>query len=369
MDNSRTETETDTVTDTSSTSSQNEPTRTDSVGTYKVYKDEGLSTPDKTTEWIKSIALALLSAVCYSIVFHFFVNPCKFAPGGFSGVVAIVKHITGAQINLSKIDYSMFIIACCNIPLILLSFKLISKKFAIVTFINTSFMSLCMFLLDNFIDPSYSFSVAGTALIEDVGTRLMAALFGGASCGFSLSLSLKAGGCSGGSDIIGMLIQQKNPRRHIGVLIESLNGIVVAISYFIYKDNLTPVFLSIVYIFMSARTCDFILDYGKRAVKFEVVTASAQATELIAKELIETLGHGVTVLPAEGMFEHKERGLLICVIKPTQVNKFKKIIAKYDNTFAYYDNVYETIGKFAGHRRFSLKRRQTSDSKQDKGQP
>lgn len=374
MDNSRTDTETHTVTEPETVTATAEaethnadPSRTGNAGNYSVLKDEGLEPLDSKTELIKSIVLALLSALCYSIVFHFFVNPSRFAPGGFGGIVAIVKHVTGTQIHTAEIDYSMFIIAGCNIPLILLSYKLISKRFALLTFLTTTFMSLFMFLLDNVIDPNYAFSVAGTPLINDVGTRLMAALFGGVACGFSLSLALKGGGCSGGTDIVGMLIQQWKPQRHLGVLIESLNGIIVAISYFIYKDNLTPVFLAIVYMFVSAKTCDFILDYGKRAVKFEVVTNSPEETELIAKELIEKLGHGVTVLPAQGMFEHKERGLLICVVKPAQVNKFKKIIQKYNNTFAYYDNVYETLGKFAAKSIF--RRKTTPKNGERNGQP
>ncbi len=335
-----------------------------SENNYTVVKDEGLTPVDAKFDIFKSICFAVLSAFCYSIVFHFFVNPGKFAPGGFGGIVAMVKYITGAQVKPDEIDYSMFIIICCNLPLVIVSWKLISKKFALLTLLTTAMMSLFMFLFDNVIDPTYKFSVAGVPLLSDVGTRLLSSLFGGVACGFSLSLAIRAGGCSGGTDIIGMIIQQKKPQQHLGVLIESLNGIVVAISYFIYKDNLTPVFLAIVYMFVSAKTCDFILDFGKRAVKFEVVTESIEESELISKELIEQLGHGVTVVPAEGMFEHKERGLLICLVKPFQVSKFKEIIKKYNNTFAYYDNVYETLGKFAG-KRFPLHKRVNS-AKTDK---
>ena len=84
--------------------------------------------------------------------------------------------------------------------------------------------------------------------------------------------------------------------------------------------------------------------YGaKSALKFEVITEHA---EEISKEIIEKLGHAVTVTPAEGMFEHKNKVLLICVIKPRQTAKFQEIISRYPETFAYVGTVSEVIGKF-----------------------
>ena len=79
------------------------------------------------------------------------------------------------------------------------------------------------------------------------------------------------------------------------------------------------------------------------------VNASAGIFEDIEakkKEIIEKLGHGVTVTPAEGMFEHKNKVLLICVIKPRQTVKFQEIINRYPETFAYVGTVSEVIGKF-----------------------
>ena len=45
-------------------------------------------------------------------------------------------------------------------------------------------------------------------------------------------------------------------------------------------------------------------------------------------------------------FEHKKKGLLICIISPRQVSKFQNIINKYPETFAYVGSVNEIYGKF-----------------------
>ena len=39
-------------------------------------------------------------------------------------------------------------------------------------------------------------------------------------------------------------------------------------------------------------------------------------------------------------------GVLICVVNKHQINDFHRILAKYDNTFSYYEQVNETYGNF-----------------------
>ena len=100
---------------------------------------------------------------------------------------------------------------------------------------------------------------------------------------------------------------------------------------------------AIIHIFSGSVVCDRIMQGSKSALKFEVITEHA---EEISKEIIEELGHGVTITPAKGMFEGRRKNLLICVIKPRQIARFQNIITKYPETFAYVGSVNEIIGKF-----------------------
>ena len=82
---------------------------------------------------------------------------------------------------------------------------------------------------------------------------------------------------------------------------------------------------------------------SKVALKFEVVT---DHPDELSKELIDTLQHGVTVVPAKGMYAHQDRSLLICVVKKGQIEQFKEILKKYPDTFAYVGQVNEIFGTF-----------------------
>jgi len=318
------------------------------VKEYHVQKDCWMfKKQSKKKKLLRDVFYLLAASVIYSISFHYFVSPSKFAPGGIGGVVAMVKHLIGVNSSTAGIDYSPLLIVLCNIPLLIPARKILSHEFAYKTFITTLLMTLILFIFDNFIDPSYKFSIMQVPVITEaeggVGTRLISAIIGGALCGVTLAFSLKVNASTGGADIVGAILQKKNPHKSIAVMIFAVNSVILLISIFVYREQLLPVLLSIIYIYTSTKICDAILQGGKSGLKFEVITEHAQE---ISDEIIEKLGHGVTVCPAEGMFEHKNRSLLICIIKPRQIAKFQNIISKYPDTFAYVGQVNEIYGKF-----------------------
>lgn len=298
-------------------------------------------------EWMRTAIYLFLSAAIYACSFHYFVTPSHFAPGGVGGLVAIMKFLLPASEQAGQIDLSPLLLLLLNFPLLLLTRRQLTRDFMVKTMIEAVVMTACLFVLDNFIDPDYHFSLTGSAVTGDVGMRLIAAIFGGICCGLSLYCALAVNASTGGTDIVGTALQRRMPDKSVPAMIFAVNSVIVLASIFVYRENLTPVFLAFIYMFASAKTCDSIMCGAKSAMKFEVVT---EYGEQISRDIIATLGHGVTLVPARGMYERTERSLLICVIQPRQVVKFKNIIARYPNTFAYIGTVNEIIGKFNQHR-------------------
>ena len=204
-------------------------------------------------------------------------------------------------------------------------------------------MTVLLFLLDNVIDPLFRFSIGGVPMLEDMGMRILSAIFGGVMSGVALAISLRVKSSPGGADIVGAVLQKNHPHISVASMILAVNGAIAVVSLFIYRDNLTPVFLSIIFSYVSTVTCDRIVQGGKSVVKFEVVTEHA---EEMSRRIIEELGHAVTVIPATGMFEHREKSLLICLICPRQMARFHEIIQEYPGAFAYFGSVGEVVGKF-----------------------
>jgi uncharacterized membrane-anchored protein YitT (DUF2179 family) len=311
---------------------------------YKVEKDEIKAKKPLLSKNIQTGIYMFLSAFFFAAAYHYFIAPCKFAPGGLPGIVAMIQFKMGViSSNKGPVDYSTFLMILVNVPLLIVASKVLNKAFAIKTFITAFVMTTVMFLLTNFIDPTYKFTIEKVPEIKDVGTRLVAAILGGAMGGVSLAFAFKVNASTGGADVVGAMLQKKYPHFGVGTMIFVVNSVIMAISIFVYNDNLMPVFLSLIYMFATSVVCDAIMQGSKSALKFEVITEHADE---IAKDIIEEVGHGVTTIPAKGMFEGREKKLLICVIKPRQISKFQAVIEKYPDTFAYVGSVNEIIGKF-----------------------
>ena len=310
---------------------------------YGIEKDYFITPENKKLKLARDIIYVFLAALIYVVGFHYFVTTSNFAPGGVGGVVAIFKYVFKVTVNPSEIDYSSLLFIGVNIPLLIPAWKILSKDFTIKTACTATLIGVMMFLLDNFIDPNYKFSITGEAVVSDTGTRLLAAITGGAVTGVSLAIALKVNSSTGGADIVGAMVQKKNPHKSVASMIFAVNCVIIAVSFFVYENNPVPVFLSLIFLFSTTYICDRMMQGAKSALKFEVITEHA---EEISKEIIQQLGHGVTITPAEGMFEHRKKQLLICVISPRQVAKFTAIISKYQGTFAYVGSVNEIIGKF-----------------------
>lgn len=316
---------------------------------YQVVKDQGFVPESRKKEMIRSVLYLFLSTIIYVVNFHYFVAPSKFAPGGIGGVVAIVKHVFHVSGSTNGIDFSSLLFVLVNVALLALFYRHLTRDFLWKTLAEAALMTGLLFVLDNFIDPAYRFSIAWDAEAgalntnPDTGLRLIAAIFGGVFCGLCLQFALRVNASTGGTDIIAVVLQQKNPGKSVPVMIFLVNSAVVLVSAFIYKDNLMPVFLSLIYMFVSTKTSDAMMCGIKSAMKFVVIS---EYGEQISREVIERMGHGVTATPAKGMFEGHEKTMLICVIQPRQIVQFKRIIEKYPNTFAYIETVNEIVGKF-----------------------
>jgi uncharacterized membrane-anchored protein YitT (DUF2179 family) len=150
-------------------------------------------------------------------------------------------------------------------------------------------------------------------------------------------------GSTGGTDILAAWLRKIHPEISLVWAIFALNASVAALSFFVYGYQFEPVILCLIYCYLSSRVSDMILKGGKTALKFEVITQ--HSTELSAR-LLQELRHGVTVLPAQGMYSDTPRSLLICVVNRHQIVRFQEILAEFPDSFSYVSTISETMGNF-----------------------
>ncbi|MDE7394547.1 MAG: YitT family protein [Clostridiales bacterium] len=280
----------------------------------------------------KSVLIAILGVLCAGVIraisVYSFVVPNNFAPGGVTGLASILEYKT--HINAG------YFLAIFNVPLMIVAFIFINKRFV---FISTSFVifsSALMVLFEKINFPVFD----ATAKATD---QVLPALAGGILGGTGIAIMLKIGGSCGGTDIIATIIQRKQSAANVPTFIFMMDSTVVIASAFIYPNSIVPVLVSFVEMFASSRTAETILQGFKSAIKFEVIT---DKPEELAKAIFDKLRRGVTMLEAKGMYTGEKRALLVCIISKRQMSKFREVLKQFPDSFAYVGSTSEVVGKW-----------------------
>lgn len=276
-------------------------------------------------EYVAIAVLAIIMALNYEI----FVFKNAFAPAGINGIATMVQYL---------FDFSVgYMSLLINIPLSLLAFFYVDKKFALRSGVFTIMFSFALLLLKR---ADLSALVYHTA---NGTSTILAPVAAGTVNGAIYGAAVKLGGSTGGTDIIAACIRVKMPYFSFARVTFVLNAIVAGASFFVYDFNFEPVIMCIIFNFIASNICDYIVKGGLGALKFEVITSHA---EEMSEELMKKLHHGVTVINAEGMYTHSGKQVIICVINKHQIVDFQSIVRSYPDTFAYVSSVSETVGNF-----------------------
>ena len=137
-------------------------------------------------ELVLDISYDIVGSVLYALGIYTFAKTADFAPGGLSGLALIMNHLWRFPIGITTL--------ALNIPLIILSFKLVGRRFM---FKSARTMIVCTIFLDLIFPYTKPYT----------GEPFMAALFSGVCLGAALALFYMRGSSSGGTDFLTMSIK------------------------------------------------------------------------------------------------------------------------------------------------------------------
>lgn len=286
----------------------------------------------KLTKNITSILTIVLGAALLALSMHVFTIPAKLAPGGVSGLSAIIQIVTGFPAGYSIILF--------NIPLIILSFMFLSKKFSVLSLLGIALASGFLQLYDYL--NLYEFVNQGEAII--------ASLAGGVMSGAGVGLMVKNESSTGGTEAISLLIQKRFTSVSISWIILVINIFIISIGCTLYVSVLkmptntviTVALFSFMQVFVASKTMEIILNGMSSAVKFEIIT---QNPKILSDAILQRLKRGATIIDSCGAFTKEKNSILICVVTKMQISQFKKLIKEVDPTaFAFSLDTREVLG-------------------------
>ncbi len=242
----------------------------------------------------------LLTAAGTSLFF----TPAKIVCGGVSGVSTILFHCAGIPIGVS---YWLV-----NIALLLLGIRILGKEFIMKTVVGSGLMSLFMELL------------AFVPISTDNG--VLAALFGGLAYGVGLGLTFVAGGSTGGTDILGRILQRIFPSMEIGKLLMLIDGVIIACSLYVFNQT-DLVLLGILGVFIQTIAIDTLIGRMNMSDISFIVTEKGKE---LAQVLLHEFERGVTVLEGRGAYTNRNKQILLCAMKKQEAAAFQEKVKEAD---------------------------------------
>ncbi len=279
------------------------------------------------------VFIILICGVLSAIGLHTFVNPSNFASSGVEGISVMIQKLTGFNVG-----YTSLII---NIPLLIVAWFFISKKYVIYTALYTVMSSLMLIGME-FID--------GYQYITENNTWI-AVFASGILLGIRTALMVKIGGSSGGVDIVASMIQKKRPYLNIETIITLFCYFTIGISFFVY-GNLESVLMSMVQMLIFNIAMGYVLKPTRTAVEVKIITPDPEAFK---EDIMINLKHGATIVPCEGMFTGEHKYMIITIININQMNDLIKLTKKHKDSFVYFDDVTGVQGNFRWNKKDAVK--------------
>ena len=263
----------------------------------------------------------VVGSLIYGVGILCFTAPNQVAPGGVSGIASLINYVTGLPIGAMNF--------AINVPLVIIGFLILGRTFTAKTLKSVVIMSAVLDYVVIYF-PTYT------------GNALLASLFGGVCMGAGLAVVFMRGSTTGGSDILGKLLQLKAPHIPIGRMMLIMDCFVLAAAAIVYQ-NIEASLFGLIAMYASAQVMDGIL-YGLENGK--MVHIVSNQNDEIAKDIIAHLNRSATILKGRGAYSGTEMDVIMVVVRKTEFFKLKTLVHKHDpNAFIVVTEAGEIIGE------------------------
>ncbi len=252
-----------------------------------------------------TLGCVLASALLQTYVIQSMMQPTGLLSGGFTGLAILLDRIAGVFSFPFSVSAGILML---NIPLALLCYRRLSKRFTLYSSIQ--FISSSVFLQLFHFQP----------LFHDL---LLQVIFGGFLYGFSAVIALRGNASTGGTDFIALYVSNR-----LGTSIWSYvfigNTLLLCISGLLFGWLYAG--YSIIFQYITTRTIEMFYHRYER-LTVEIMTRDKQA---IRDAYIQQYEHGITIIPAYGGYSHHRMYLLRTVVSAYEVYDIIQLVRKTD---------------------------------------
>lgn len=261
---------------------------------------------NKTKELLVQMMWELVGSIFVAIGIYNFAVQAKFPMTGFSGISIIFYRLFNIPIGFSTI--------LLNIPVAILCYKLLGKKF----FISSIRCMIVSSLIIDYVAPLFPVYQ---------GDRLLAALCTGVFGGIGYAMIYTRNSSTGGSDFILMSIKTLNPHLSLGKISFIMEAVIVVLGTVLVSKDID----SLIYGMMISYILSLILDkvmYGMDSGKMTLIVTD-YAKE-VAQRIDQEVGRGCTFLKATGSYSQVEKDVVLCACNNKEMYGVRTVVKEVD---------------------------------------
>ncbi len=248
-----------------------------------------------------------------------FLVPNKIVNGGASGLATVLYYTLGIKPSVAN--------ALINAVLLLMSLLCFGWRFVTKTLYSIGMLTI---LIEVF---SYASPITDN--------MMLATIFGAVLYGTGIGIVLCQGSTTGGTDILGRLIQHKFSHWKIGKILLGVDLAVILLSFVTFKTT-EAVLYGMIALFISTTSIDWLIK-GLNISKLAFVITDKGGE--IANFLIGTSPRGVTLVDVTGVYTNTPKQMLICALKESELPEFQqKILDKDPDAFIIYSESQQIFG-------------------------
>ena len=268
------------------------------------------------------VFVIVLGAFLFGFVFQAFLLPNQIVSGGVTGIAMILNAFTHWPIGLMVI--------VMNIPLFLIAWRHFGLDFLLGSLLG-------MGLSSAFVDL---FALTGLVLTNE---PMLASIIGGVLKGTALGMIYYYGASTGGIDIAAKLVRQRYSQLNFGTVVLIMD-VAIILGYALIVKNYDSAMYSVIAMYVTTKVIDLVLYGLDNSCTCHIISEKSEA---ITREL--TSGHmhrGVTILEGEGAYTHKQKHVILCVIKRSQIPELRRTIRALDeNAFVIITEAKNVFGR------------------------
>jgi uncharacterized membrane-anchored protein YitT (DUF2179 family) len=274
---------------------------------------------------VQTFLLVLIGTTITALAFSLFQEPHNLAAGGVSGIGIIVNHFTGFSVS------AFYLII--NIPLLVLGFFQLGRwRFLFNTIVAVIVFAAAIEVFNRTL-PSY---LSHYPITNNV---LLSAVYAGLVGGIGDGLIYAAGATTGGTAIIGRMIQLKTgiPLSQVYLYVD---GAIILAAGLVFGWEIA--LYAMLTLLLAGLASDYTLEGPSRARTAFIVTTKP-------KEMLDALqadlGRGASYWQGAGGYTGEPRTIVMCTIYRPQVNDLKRVVAQVDpGAFVSIDMTQQVLG-------------------------